>query len=427
MTETTIGDIVGARKQTYEAELKKEGQKSRGQIIVRSEETSEDTSDLVFKVSAQNLGSKAFCCFGTNSPYLAVSKSFQNTEFLRVCHTEPAEGALSPSWNAVTISMNKVCNNDRHASIQFEVLNRTGDELESSYGHVVTKVHELVDEQLQKFTLKKEGGGLTQSVLRFDQIAVVERPSLMSYLQMGLEISFSVAVDFTASNGMKDEPSSLHYLDPPNLNQYEQVILAVGSIIEPYDTDRLFPAFGFGGKPSWIGGGSVQHCFSMNGSRDSPYVLGVQGILDTYRSSLNQTELYGPTKFSSVLRATIDHVKARAGQLAYNILLIITDGEIHDMKDTVDLIVHASGLPMSVIIIGVGNEKFKMMKKLDADKSALEDRNGNRAKRDCVQFVKFKKFRNRPINELAEKVLEEMPSQIVTYMTQNGIAPQRKQ
>ena len=97
------------------------------------------------------------------------------------------------------------------------------------------------------------------------------------------------------------------------------------------------------------------------------------------------------------------------------------------MKDTVDLIVHASGLPMSVIIIGVGNEKFKMMKKLDADKSALEDCNGNRAKRDCVQFVKFKKFRNRPINELAEKVLEEMPSQIVTYMTQNGIAPQRKQ
>ena len=55
-------------------------------------------------------------------------------------------------------------------------------------------------------------------MLRFDQIAVVERPSLMSYLQMGLEISFSVAVDFTASNGMKDEPSSLHYLDPPNLN-----------------------------------------------------------------------------------------------------------------------------------------------------------------------------------------------------------------
>ncbi len=40
----------------------------------------------------------------------------------------------------------------------------------------------------------------------------------------------------------------------------------------------------------------------------------------------------------------------------YNILLIITDGEIHDMPSTKDLIVRASKMPLSVIIIGVGNE-----------------------------------------------------------------------
>jgi hypothetical protein len=45
--------------------------------------------------------------------------------------------------------------------------------------------------------------------------------------------------------------------------------------------------------------------------------------------------------------------------MSYNILLILTDGEIHDMQATVDLIVQASELPLSIIIIGVGNEKFK--------------------------------------------------------------------
>jgi len=60
----------------------------------------------------------------------------------------------------------------------------------------------------------------------------------------------------------------------------------------------------------------------------------------------------------------------------YNILLIITDGEIHDMPETKDLIVRASRMPLSVIIIGVGNEQFNMMRELDSDDHALRDTRG---------------------------------------------------
>ena len=54
-------------------------------------------------------------------------------------------------------------------------------------------------------------------------------------------------------------------------------------------------------------------------------------------------------------------------------MLILTDGEIHDMPETKRLIVEASHLPLSIIIIGVGDEKFKMMKQLDCDKGILTD------------------------------------------------------
>jgi Copine len=62
-----------------------------------------------------------------------------------------------------------------------------------------------------------------------------------------------------------------------------------------------------------------------------------------------------------------------ASQQVYNIFLIITDGEIHDMDETKQLIVEASHLPLSIIIIGVGMEKFKMMKELDSDGVVLMD------------------------------------------------------
>jgi hypothetical protein len=39
----------------------------------------------------------------------------------------------------------------------------------------------------------------------------------------------------------------------------------------------------------------------------------------------------------------------------YYILLIITDGRINDFQDTVDLIVKAASLPLSVLFVGVGD------------------------------------------------------------------------
>ena len=45
----------------------------------------------------------------------------------------------------------------------------------------------------------------------------------------------------------------------------------------------------------------------------------------------------------------------------YQILLLMTDGEIHDMPQTKELIVQMSELPCSIIIVGVGNEAFEGM------------------------------------------------------------------
>ena len=48
----------------------------------------------------------------------------------------------------------------------------------------------------------------------------------------------------------------------------------------------------------------------------------------------------------------------------YYVLLIITDGVISDMNDTLAAIVHASSLPMSIIIIGVGTSRHSNFRQL---------------------------------------------------------------
>ena len=73
----------------------------------------------------------------------------------------------------------------------------------------------------------------------------------------------------------------------------------------------------------------------------------------------------------------------------YNILLILTDGEIHDMDLTLDLIDRSSHIPLSIIIIGIGNADFSSMETLDGD-NGVTNTKGVKLKRDLVQFVPFR-------------------------------------
>lgn len=54
----------------------------------------------------------------------------------------------------------------------------------------------------------------------------------------------------------------------------------------------------------------------------------------------------------------------------------------------------ASHLPMSIIIVGVGNADFTDMHVLDGDDGVLRSPRGEPALRDIVQFVPFRELKN---------------------------------
>ena len=53
----------------------------------------------------------------------------------------------------------------------------------------------------------------------------------------GTELSLSIAVDFTGSNGDPQYPDSLHYLDYSK-NQYLHCMREVGAILSHYDSSK---------------------------------------------------------------------------------------------------------------------------------------------------------------------------------------------
>ena len=67
----------------------------------------------------------------------------------------------------------------------------------------------------------------------------------------------------------------------------------------------------------------------------------------------------------------------------------MTDGAIHDMPKTKDLICELSVMPCSIIIVGIGGADFAAMEELDGDGGTLKNLLGKSCSRDIVQFVVF--------------------------------------
>ena len=211
-----------------------------------------------------------------------------------------------------------------------------------------------------------------------------------------------------------------------NKNEYLNAIRSVGNILQYYDSDKQIPVLGFGATvpPST---NRASHCFALNGNIFDPEVDGLDGVMEAYKNALKNVNLYGPTNFAPIIELVNDMAESsNVDQVnqKYNILLIITDGIINDMQKTIDQIVRgSSSLPVSIIIVGVGNDDFESMDILDADEVPLySQRFKKNMEADIVQFVPFRDFKNNPA-ELAKQTLEEVPGQLLNFFKKKGIVP----
>ncbi|PON31218.1 Copine, partial [Parasponia andersonii] len=175
----------------------------------------------------------------------------------------------------------------------------------------------------------------------------------------GLESSnLILGVDFTRSNewtGAKSfDRKSLHHIGD-TLNPYEQAISIIGKTLSAFDEDNLIPCFGFGDAST-----RNQDVFSFY--PDERFCNGFEEVLSRYREIVPHLRLAGPTSFAPIIEMATTIVEQSGGQ--YHVLVIIADGQVESPQEqrTVDVIVEASKFPLSIILVGVGDGPWDMMK-----------------------------------------------------------------
>ena len=393
--ETTLGCIMGSRKTT----LIKEIPGADGEILNVAAEKMKNSEDILILNLIVNPNSNNINLRETKNKLIFNLASNNKPIYNSECLSD------SGTFNTVKIPAGLLEN-----GITLTFLDRKKK--------VILRANTTLQElgNKQQFPLKMSK---TRNFTCISKSILTKEYTFVDYLKAGVQIGLSIAIDFTGSNGDPKDPRSLHFIGGAEPNQYERAIYSCGNIMAYYDYDQLFPCYGFGAKI----GNTPTPLFNLNFQQD-PNVNTIPNVIQVYHNALSSVKLWGPTNFGPIIKATCDMIKAQNNMMMYQVLMILTDGQIDDVDYTIDQLVEGSFLPLSVIIIGVGRADFTTMNVLDADDNPLVDSKGRKSIRDLVQFVPFLRFETNP-EKLAQEVLAEIPRQIVEYYQQHNLDPMK--
>lgn len=446
-----IGEIMGTRGNTKAKQMKSGG------TLFASVRKSQGSGTLRLKMKGTKLKNvEGF--LRKSDPFFELSRKVNNAGGLtwdNVFRSKVIKNNLDPVWETEVVDLRVLCDGDLDKPILITVFDYESKGENVSMGKFETTVSSLIEAAPNpgnSFELQKKGKNVgSLSVIKADvygvttgtenmtaQVAAMSvalpsgppapsaphalapatRYNFVDYISGGCELNVVVAIDFTGSNGDPRMPGTLHYMNPDgSTNDYEKAIFAVLNTLQDYDHDKMFPVYGFGAKY----GGIVRHCFQCG---PQPEVYGAEGVAEAYQQVFKSgLVMSGPTVVTDVIKVSaakaISSLEAatQRGAQSYTILLVLTDGAVSDIPATAAVLDRVSvDAPLSIVIVGIGNDDFSSMKFL-GDYSSYHP-----GKRDIAQFVQFNKH-GHDCTALTHETLRKIPNQLVGYFQSKGLAP----
>ncbi|XP_065423021.1 copine-2 isoform X3 [Chrysemys picta bellii] len=309
-----VQKIVSSKKITRTLLLGNGKPAGKGIITIAAQELS-DNRVITLSMAGRKLDKKDL--FGKSDPFLEFYKPGDDGKWMLVHRTEVIKYTLDPVWKPFTVPLVSLCDGDVEKLIKVMCYDYDSDGGHDFIGEFETTVAKMCEAQdtlplelecINPKKQKKKKNYKNSGVILVKSCKITRDYSFLDYILGGCQLMFTVGIDFTASNGNPRDPSSLHYINPMGTNEYLSAIWAVGQIIQDYDSDKMFPALGFGAQlpPDW----KVSHEFAINFNPTNPFCSGVEGIVQAYSACLPHIRFYGPTNFSPI----VNHVARFAAQ-----------------------------------------------------------------------------------------------------------------
>lgn len=190
--------------------------------------------------------------FPQDDKYKLVTNE-KGEEWIVVYESEVTMGT-DPKFRQIYLPLSKLCSNDMNAPLKFTAYVSHLCDNHKYKGEFQASCQQFLAGS-NVFKFMDNLGQPTPHSIQLLSAQVIKEYSMIEYLKGGTQMNLTVAIDFTASNGDPHLHNSLHFCDHYNqgvLNQYQQAILSVGSILMNYDHDKEVCITNYSDSYLWI-------------------------------------------------------------------------------------------------------------------------------------------------------------------------------
>lgn len=347
-------------------------------------------------------------------PFFRLGRWMSDEEYLTVYESNIAEETRNPKWKSFKVKTSNLSKGDSKNPIKFMALHyENGSEKNLGEGYFtleqILQGHALI--HLEDKSKQKHAGTIRV------KCQIIQKTTGINENKIDSKLNFMMGIDFS------DTQRRIHGLESTHLKSTEEGVnqhqVALNELFDLFfclNAQQAIPCYGFGSlkassssKTRKEDGSSY---FSITGNPSNSLVSDLNDLMEAYNKQLTSNLSGGQANFSEIIQKATYLAKFNQlrGTKEYVVLVLLTDGTIEDLENTLNSMIQAANLPLSVIIIGVGESDFDSFESLDRQLGLCET-----VRRDYVSFFAYKDFEG-DINKLKSKIQLEIPEQILEYI-----------
>ena len=229
--------------------------------------------------------------------------------------------------------------------------------------------------------------------------------SFLDYIKSGIQFKLFIAIDFSDKE---------YHILAEKKNPYLNSIKEFRKIL--YDFTKNYEVYGFGNNIQ-INNNQRQNFFNFNQDENFCELEGYTNIYLKYIENLNQIKFYDYLlkikKLSPLLNYLINNkIMQQQNPNFYNIIFILINSlNDNEYQDCVDIFIQSSFLPLSFVVIGIGedNNNFIKLKKLCEES---KNSKGKKRIRNNAYFIEMKQ---------CDECLKKIPEQLQEFFDINKV------
>ena len=269
----------------------------------------------------------------------------------------------------------------------------------------------IVNSKNSEFKTELDGNNSEIIIIKVTKSQEINNYIFCDFIREGISFDGYISIDFS--------DKKYHDIDMEN-NQYMKAIEGFRETL--FDFVKYFDVFGFGAKLKINNNNNPYFNLSLN---EDPSLKGLTNIKKAYIKCLEKIDFSSNKNILSSLIQYIEKIIFQKYNLIkYNIFFLLINKAPDDYQKCIDAFIKTSYLPLSIIIIGIGDNENEFNKIIQLFKNKKQSSNGMEKQRNNIFFISMKEC-NYQKDTLKNICLKDIPKQIVEYYKLANTTPEQ--